>query len=156
MTIEFKRLPEIDRAELIELMNNPLVRRQMPLLNFHFDESICNQFIAAKEQLWDTHGYGPWAFMIDHRFAGWGGLQHEHGDADLAMVLHPDFWGVGKHLYKEIIHRAFVEMNLSSVTILLPPARTRIKAIKRLGFKPDGEVLINDELFHRYRLFNSK
>jgi hypothetical protein len=22
-------------------------------------------------------GYGPWAFLVDNKFAGWGGLQYE-------------------------------------------------------------------------------
>jgi len=51
MKIEFKRLAEVDKAEIIQLMNNPLVRRQMPLTSDNFDESECNEFIAAKERL---------------------------------------------------------------------------------------------------------
>ena len=43
--------------------------------------------------MWDEHGYGPWAFIINGEFAGWGGLQPEQGEADFALVLHPDFWG---------------------------------------------------------------
>lgn len=47
---------------------------------------------------WQQYGYGPWAFEIDQQFAGWGGLQYEEGDADLALVLHPKFWGSGKEV----------------------------------------------------------
>jgi len=32
------------------------------------------EWIAGKEKLWAEHGYGPWAFLIDGKFAGWGGL----------------------------------------------------------------------------------
>ena len=70
----------------------------------------CEGFIAAKEQLWAEHGYGPWAFFVDGEFVGWGGLQPEDGEADLGMVLHPKHWGVGKALYDEVIRRAFGEM----------------------------------------------
>ena len=90
--------------------------------------------------------------MIDGRFAGWGGLQSENGEADLAMVLHPDFWGIGKTLYKEIIRRAFYEMKLSSVTVLLPPTRTRISGLLHLGFKKDSELEIEKQHFIKYRL----
>ena len=91
--------------------------------------------------------------MIDGKFAGWGGLQPEEGDADLGLVLHPDYWGMGKVIYDEIIHRAFGEMGFESVTILFPPTRTRVKGILRLGFKPDGEVEAYGERFIRYRLY---
>ncbi|WP_430965361.1 GNAT family N-acetyltransferase [Spongiimicrobium sp. 2-473A-2-J] len=152
MNIEFKRLTEVTTSDIMELMNNPLVKRQMPLLKDGFDESACDRFVAAKEQLWTEHGYGPWAFIINDRFAGWGGLQPERGEADLALVLHPDFWGTGKVLYKEIIRRAFGELGLDSVTVLFPPTRTRIKGFLRLGFKEDTTLEIGNERFIRYRL----
>lgn len=154
MSIEFKRLTEVERYEIIDLMNNALVRRQMPLLQGDFTESACERFIMAKEQLWAEHGYGPWAFVIHGRFAGWGGLQPEDGEADLALVLHPDFWGIGKTLYKQIIHKAFYEMSMNSVTVLFPPTRTRIQGFLRLGFKKDKVVMLGNEEFIRYRLEN--
>jgi len=150
--VEFKRLPEVEKSDLIKLHNNPLVRRQMPLFDGVFSEADCEGFVAAKEKLWEEHGYGPWAFYLDGEFAGWGGLQPEGGDADLGLVLHPDFWGQGRTLYDEIIRRAFGEMGFESVTILFPPTRTRVKGILRLGFEPDGEVEIEGERFIRYRL----
>ena len=101
MNIEFKRLNEVEKSDIIELMNNPLVRRQMPLLKGNWTEDTCDNFVASKEQLWTEHGYGPWTFVVNDRFAGWGGVQPEDGEADLALVLHPDFWGIGKILSKE-------------------------------------------------------
>jgi ribosomal-protein-alanine N-acetyltransferase len=153
MDIVFKGLSEVDREDIIALMNHPLVRRQMPLTSDNFAESDCDRFIAAKESLWAEHGYGPWAFFIDGDFAGWGGLQPENGDADLGLVLHPDYWGTGKAIYDRIVAAAFGEMGFESVTILLPPSRTRVQAIFRLGFQPDGELEIEGERFLRYRLY---
>ncbi len=152
MAIEFKRLPEVDPEDIIALHNNPLVRRQMPLFEGVFSPVDCQAFVEAKEQLWTEHGYGPWAFFIDGDFAGWGGMQPEGDDADLGLVLHPDYWGWGKAIYEQVIARAFGEMGFESVTILFPPSRTRVKGILRLGFQPDGEVVIGDERFIRYRL----
>jgi hypothetical protein len=152
MHIEFKRLSDVDKADIIELMNHPLVRRQMPLTNASFGEAECDGFVRGKEALWAEHGYGPWAFVVDGRFAGWGGLQPEDGDADLALVLHPRHWGIGRHIYDEIIRRAFGEMGFASVTILFPPTRTRVKGLLRLGFRPDGETVIGGERFLRFRL----
>lgn len=152
MNIEYKRLTEVDKSEIIELMNNQLVRRQMPLLTDDFNEIVCEKFIAAKELLWIEFGYGPWAFIVNGQFAGWGGLQPEDGDADLALVLHPNYWGLGKVLYKQIISKAFNEMGLKSITVLFPPSRTRIKGFLRLGFKEDSEVVLGKERFIKFRL----
>jgi RimJ/RimL family protein N-acetyltransferase len=152
LDIELRRLNEVSKSDIIELMRHPLVRRHMPLSSDSFGELDCDEFIANKERLWAEHGYGPWAFIVDGQFAGWGGLQPEEGDADLALVLHPRHWGIGKTLYDQIMERAFGDMGFQSVTILFPRTRTRIKGMLRLGFQPDGEVEIGGERFHRYRL----
>uniref|UniRef100_UPI004048284F GNAT family N-acetyltransferase n=1 Tax=Roseivirga sp. TaxID=1964215 RepID=UPI004048284F len=94
-----------------------------------------------------AHGH----FFVDDRFAGWGGLQPEHGDADLALVLDPKYWGIGKLIYKRIIDTAFNEMGLTTVTVLFPNTRVRIKGLLRLGFKEDGHVKIGDQQFVRFR-----
>lgn len=155
MAIEFKQLSEVNKADIIDLMNNPLVRRQMPLTSHNFDETDYEAFIAGKQKLWDEYGYGPWAFVVDGRFAGWGGLQPEEGDVDLAIVLHPDYWGMGKAIYDHIIDFAFEVKGFESVIILLPPSRTRVKGVLRLGFEPDGETETFGERFIRYRLHRS-
>ncbi len=155
MEIEFRSLAEVEKNELIALMNHPLVRRQMPLLTEAFTARSLERFIEAKERLWTIHGYGPLAFFVAGRFAGWGGLQAEDGDADLAMVLHPDYWGLGKELFARIIKEAFCRMGLSSVTALLPPGRTRINGLLKLGFKKETEVLVGTHRFIKYRLDKS-
>ncbi len=154
MRIEFARLSDIDVAEIIALHTHPLVRRHMPLSDDDFGEAECREWVQGKERQWQEHGYGPWAFIIDGEFAGWGGLQRENDDADLALVLHPHHWGAGKGIYDEIIRRAFGEMGLRSVTILLPPSRTRVRPILRLGFHLDGDVELSGQRFIRYRLRN--
>lgn len=152
MNIEFKPLRDVDKSDIIELLNNQRLRQHMPLAQGDFNEADYNAFLTSKEQLWLEHGFGPWAIMADGAFVGWGGLQPEMGDADIALVLHPAYWGLGKRIYDEIIRKAFLEMGFDSVTALLPPSRTRIRGILRLGFIADGMVEIEGESFMRYRL----
>jgi ribosomal-protein-alanine N-acetyltransferase len=152
MGVVFKRLSEVDRSAIIDLMNDPLVRRHMPLAKVNFGPAECDEFVAAKERLWEDYGYGPWAFVVDGEFAGWGGLQPEGGEVDLALVLHTKHWGLGKALYQEIISLAFGRLGFKSVTVLLPPTRTRVSGVLTLGFKPDGEAEVAGERFIRYRL----
>lgn len=153
MTVEFQPLAEIDKAELIDLLNHPLVRRHMPLAKGTFGEEEYRAFLEAKEKMWAEHGYGPWAFVLDDRFIGWGGLQYEEGEADLAIVLHPDYWGAGRVIYEKVIESAFSEMGLESITALLPPSRTRIKGMMKLGFVQEGEKILDGERFLSFRLF---
>ena len=67
-------------------------------------------------------------------------------------MLHPKHWGAGKVLYERIIAHAFGALGFSSVIVLLPPSRTRVSGVLKLGFRPDGELMIAGERFIRYRL----
>lgn len=154
--IEFVQLQDVKKELIIDLMNNELVGLQMPLLRAGFSTEQYRLFLMAKQQLWEDHGFGPWAFLIDGQFAGWGGLQPEQGDADFALVLHPDFWGWGRRIFEKVRERAFGEMELASITILLPPSRPNSKAITRLGFFADGELKVDGEKFLRFRLNNPR
>ena len=148
----FKRLSEVDHEALIELMNDPAVRRHLPLARGYFGPSECEEFVAAKEGMWREHGYGPWAFVLDDELVGWGGLQPEGDDVDVGMVLRRKHWGAGRVLFERIIDHAFNDLGISSVIALLPPTRTRVAGMRRLGFCADGEVVVGDVRFARYRL----
>ena len=150
--IEFRRLSEVDPADIIALMNDPLVRRHMPLARGEFGPDQCARFVAAKERLWAEHGYGPWAFVVDGEFAGWGGLQPEGDEVDLGLVLRPRHWGAGRLLHARILDFAFAELRAPSVIVLLPPSRVRVSGVLQVGFRPDGELAVGGERFVRYRL----
>ena len=110
------------------------------------------RFIAAKERIWKENGYGPWAFVLKDEFVGWGGPQPEGGDVDVGLVLRRTYWGAGNILYRRIVAHAFGELGVESLIALLPPSRTRVAGMKRLGFREDGEAMIAGRRFERYRL----
>lgn len=150
--IGFVRLDEIEEEQIIDLMNNEMVRKQLPLLVDGFSSESCRAFLKEKERLWNEHGFGPWAFLINGEFAGWGGLQPESGEADFALVLHPKFWGWGRKIFSKIKDQAFNQTNLKAITVLLPLSRSNSRAITRLGFTEDGQMTVEGEFFTRYRL----
>jgi len=154
--IRFVHLHEVREEQIIDLMNNEMVGKQLPLLVEGFTIESCRDFLKAKKQLWDEYEYGPWAFLINGEFAGWGGLQHEHGEADFALILHPDYWGWGRKIFDKVKDQAFNKKNLNSLTILLPPSRPNSKAVTRLGFIEDGQLELDGKLFRRFRLTKSK
>lgn len=155
MQLEFKRLTQIQIGDIIELNNHPKVLKQMPLGSPNFSEKIWERWVEEKENQWTQYGYGPYAFVIDGNFAGWGGLQHEEGNADMGLVLHPNYWGYGKVIFEKIIKCAFIQMKLESITILLPLSRTKLKAITRFGFQFEENVEYDGVIFQRFRLLAS-
>lgn len=153
MDFELIRLGEVRFADIIALHNDPRVLRNMPLAGEIFGESECRKWVESKERQWEENGYGPWGILINGAFAGWGGLQLEMGDADLALVLSPEYWGYGRVVFQKIIKIAFEEMCFESVTVLLPPERARANVMHRLGFHADGQRIISESMFYRYRLW---
>lgn len=89
---------------------------------------------------------------IKRQIIGWGGLQPEGEDVEIALVLHPKYWGYGKSICIKIIKYAFEILHLDSIIILFPSSRKRIKGILKLGFMEDGKTEINGKLFNKYRL----
>ncbi|MDR3501688.1 MAG: GNAT family N-acetyltransferase [Legionella sp.] len=154
MHIERRKLQDVDKQLIMQLLNDPMIKRHMPLSVENFDEKQYIKFIEAKESIWNEFGFGPWAYFIDEQFVGWGGIQPDEGDFELALVLSPDAWGYGRHLYNNLIEEAFTELHLSSVTILFPPSRTKIKWIFKVGFIEEDRVLIDGKRFIRFRLNN--
>lgn len=152
MKLEKKRLTEIDKKLIIQLCNHHQVKKHMPLSKDEFDEQEYKKFLITKEKIWTDYGYGPWAYLIDGEFVGWGGLQPENNDVEVALVLHPNYWGYGPVIFKDIIHDAFETLKLKSVIILFPPTRNRIKGIFKIGFKKEAEVDIDGKQFVRFRL----
>ncbi|MGD1938111.1 MAG: GNAT family N-acetyltransferase [Cyanophyceae cyanobacterium] len=155
-SIIFTRLTKVPPAAIIDLMNDSAVRRHLPLAQDEFGTVECDRFVAIKERMWEEKGFGPWAFMLDGEFIGWGGLQPEDNDVDVGLVLRRKYWGAGPILYRRILTYAFEDLCVGSVTALLPPSRTRVSALRRLGFHEDGEVVIQDQRFLRYRLVRSR
>lgn len=152
MDIQRVRLSQVSLDDLMELMNDPQVRRHLPLARGSFGPEECRSFVATKERMWKERGFGPWAFLHGDLLIGWGGVQPEGDEADLALVLSPRWWGTGRRLFHMIVSFAFEELGLDSVMVLLPPSRSRMGGLARLGFRPDGEATLAGERFLRFRL----
>lgn len=154
MLIEKKKLQSVNKELIIALFNDPLVKRHMPLSPVDFDDIQYQQFISGKESIWKEFGFGPYAYFIKGEFIGWGGIQPDEGDYELALVLSPAYWGYGKQLYHDLVQEAFIQHNLASVTILFPPSRTRVRGILKQGFIEEDRVNIMGKEFIRFRLEN--
>lgn len=149
--VAFARLTDIDLDEVLALLNEPRNARHMPLVGEPSTHETAAAWISAKDRQWEEHGYGPWAILLDGEFAGWGGFQAERDGADLALVLHPRWWGRGAEVARG--DRRGVRRPRAGGrphrTALQPATRCRRGA---LGFLPDGEATHGEVRFRRYRL----
>ncbi|MDQ4628691.1 GNAT family N-acetyltransferase [Janthinobacterium lividum] len=150
MAFTFHPLSDIANEEWLVLLNHPDVIRHMPLATESWDEHAVMEWAKGKDAQWQANGYGPWAIRIDGAFAGWGGFQKEGREADLALVLLPAFWGHGPALVRRFMHRR-LELGIGPVSILLPPSRTRVRGLARIGFALDCEVEYEGRCFLKFR-----
>ena len=139
----------------MSLMNDASVRRHLPLARGAFTLRSCTEFVADKERLWREAGYGPWSILREGEFVGWGGLQPEGDDVDIALVLRPHSWGMGRSLFRCFLSVAFHENALDAVISLLPETRTRGGGLTRLGFQREGLTEIGGVRFSKFRLHRS-
>ncbi|WP_299917170.1 GNAT family N-acetyltransferase [uncultured Roseobacter sp.] len=150
--IVFARLNRISPREIAAHMSDPCVAEHMPLLTSAWDETAANEFITMKEQHWRRDGLGHWAILVDDAYAGWGGFQKEGDEWDFGLVLKPSFFGLGMRITAKAITFAQEDERIPFVTFLLPPSRTNLSALKRLGAEYVGRATHAGADFLKYRL----
>ncbi|MEM8976551.1 MAG: GNAT family N-acetyltransferase [Pseudomonadota bacterium] len=150
--IAFARLSEVDPDEIMAHMKDPRVAEHMPLLTFEWDKNAVVKFVAAKEECWSRDGLGHWAVLSDNVYVGWGGFQKEGNEWDFGLVLKPDSFGLGIRIAKKAIEFANADERISFVTFLLPPSRTKLRALERFGARFVDEIEYDGSKFLKYRL----
>ncbi len=150
--LKFVRLSEIDPAEILAHMSDPRVAEHMPLLKFSWNAETVARFVAKKEECWHRDGLGHWAFLSNDRYVGWGGFQKEGAEWDFGLVLRPDTFGLGPRISRKAIDFAISDERIPYVTFLLPPSRTNLRALDRLGAWRVGEVDYDGATFLKFQL----
>lgn len=150
MAFTFHSFSDIPVDDWLVLLNHPDVIRHMPLSREIWTEVSVSDWAKGKDAQWQINGYGPWSIRIDGSFAGWGGFQKEDGEADLALVLLPTYWGHGAEIVRCCMNRRN-ELGIGSVSILLPPSRSRVTGLVRLGFAFSGELEYEGQRFLKFR-----
>lgn len=150
--LQFARLSEVEPAEILAHMSDPRVAEHMPLLKTAWDASTVARFVAHKEERWIRDGLGHWAFLSNDRYVGWGGFQKEGAEWDFGLVLRPQAFGLGVRISRKAIDFAISDERIPYVTFLLPPSRTNLRALERLGAWHVGEVDYGGATFLKFQL----
>ncbi|MEO1773353.1 MAG: GNAT family N-acetyltransferase [Pseudomonadota bacterium] len=150
--ITFGRLSEVEPAEILAHMSDQRVAEHMPLLRSEWDAATVARFVAQKEACWARDGLGHWAISANDRYVGWGGFQKEGDEWDFGLVLRPDAFGLGARISRKAIDFAISDDRIPYVTFLLPPSRTNLRALERLGARRVGEIDYDGASFLKFRL----
>lgn len=150
--ITFARLTEVDPAEIANHMSDPRVAEHMPLLNCAWDAEVAAAFVSKKEEYWARDGLGHWAFLVDGEYVGWGGFQKEGDEWDFGLVLRPASFGLGRRITIKALEFATSDDHIPFVTFLLPPSRTKLSALRRLGANQVDEIEYDGETFLKFHL----
>ena len=151
-TLKFTRLSDVAPDDIFAHMSDPRVARHLPLLTSQWDRNTVAGFVATKEACWHRDGLGHWAIMCDGNYVGWGGFQKEGAEWDFGLVLTSDAFGLGIRIARKAIAFARADARIPFVTFLLPPSRTRLAALDRLGAGFIGSVTYDGAQFMKYRL----
>jgi hypothetical protein len=150
--ITFVRLSEVDPAEIANHMSDPRVAEHMPLLSCAWDANVAAAFVSKKEECWARDGLGHWAFLVDGEYVGWGGFQKEGNEWDFGLVLRPASFGLGRRITMKALAFAASDDRIPYVTFLLPPSRSNLSALYRLGATQVDEIEYDGERFLKFRL----
>ncbi len=152
MPITFTRLTDIPLSDIVAHMSDPRLLDHMPLLSGDWTDQRAAEFVAFKEGFWTRDGLGHWAILQDGKYVGWGGFQKEGEEWDFGLVLRPDQFGLGTRITAKALEIARADDRIPFVTFLLPPTRTKLAALKRLGAVYVGDIDYDGETFMKFRL----
>ena len=150
-SLRFVRLTEVSTADLVGLLNHPDVRRHMPLAGNEMLEAEVAAWVAGKERLWEEHGYGPYAFVLDGKLVGWAGFSPRKGRWIWVSCSIRDIGGAARRFSGGWPTRRLGRWARSRSSLIRLPRAGRACAASRLGLEPMASP-VHGVPFRRYRL----
>ncbi|MFM7140070.1 MAG: hypothetical protein ACKOXS_07240 [Actinomycetes bacterium] len=132
--LHFKSLNEPSISEWLELFNDQKVKKHMPLADFSVDEDWIQSWIAKKLDSSKETPFEISSIWVEDKFAGWGGIQADGENFEVAIVLRPQYWGFGLEIYCNYINE-YKNSGLANPLLVYLPLTRKIDGIKkRLNF----------------------
>ena len=152
--LSFRSLKVPSLSDWLDLFQDARVKKHMPLSESNIGEKWIQNWIARKEMSSKMTPFEIYSIWNDDNFAGWGGIQADEENFEVAIVLKPEYWGFGHDIYGKFIK----DFELSGVTqpllIYLPLSRG-IKGIKnRFEFDALPNVKIDGIEFQVLKICN--
>lgn len=151
-TIRFVRLTEVAPDEILAHMNDPRVAEFLPLMVSCWTAARVAEFVATKEATWAREGLGHWAVLADGTYVGWGGFERAGAEWEFGLVLKPTAFGLGHAVTRRALEFARADPRISVVSFLMSPHRPSLRAFDRLGAVPQGDLMVDGEMFRKFVL----
>lgn len=131
MSLTFTDLNSIDLNALTRLLNSVQVRTHL-VDHPEFTEATTREWVASKLAL-EASGKGRIkAVLKGGQLAGWCGVQPDEQGCELALVLAPDFWGIGPAIFRQLMIWAG-ELGHQTARIHLLETRKDYKTLRRMA-----------------------
>ena len=129
--IHYVGIHEVNPDQLIDLLNSSKVREHL-IKHELFDSETIKTWIKSKEKVNATKGCKIRAIVYRDQCAGWCGIQYESGKYEIAIVINDKFWGLGKHVFNEIMCWA-KDLGHSELDIHLLESRPEYKFLQKIS-----------------------
>lgn len=147
--LAFVKLEQVDLNAMLDILNKESTRTHL-IKHKVFDLSDVERWISNKLEVDAMAGCKVRAIELDGVLAGWCGIQQEQGEFELAVVIDEPHWGLGKHIFKEMMQWA-VEMEHKTVFIHLLKTRRKYKFLEKVANEVSDLTLMG-ALFTSYEL----
>lgn len=141
---ELRRLDEVSADALWEVLRNPKIAKHMPLHDGSITREWVTSWVTSKMSQWTNPMAGPWAISVGNEIIGWGGYQPDGERVELALVLLPAAWGMGRGILAEIDRRWQQVGDARPRVMYLPPSRRAEWIAQSFDLAVLGTTLIGD------------
>nr|WP_278346571.1 N-acetyltransferase [Alteromonas macleodii] len=129
--IEYTNLQDLDRGELLSILNRDKIREHLVTHDQFNDQSLA-EWISSKVSVDSTDGCKVRGVRVNGAVAGWCGIQFENESYELAIVLNEAYWGVGVAVFKDMMVWAS-GLGHSHVVLHLFNTRPEYKFLKKMA-----------------------
>jgi len=131
VAIEYPEFNTIDPSDFLPLLNNRNIRKHL-IEHELFTISTLTSWMQTKMEVDATSGCKVRGIVCDGQLAGWCGIQLEEGKYELAIIIDDKHWGLGKMVFKEMMHWA-KELKHDEVYIHFLHTRPEYKFLKKIS-----------------------
>jgi GNAT superfamily N-acetyltransferase len=129
--IEYVSLQDLDKKELLEILNKEKVREHL-VSHDDFDQAALEEWVSGKVKVDSSKGCKVKGIKVNDSVAGWCGIQFENNAYELAIVLDEEYWGIGIRVFKEVLSWAS-ELGHSHIVLHLLNTRPVYKSLSKMA-----------------------
>jgi len=141
--LNYVALDCFDADTWMGLLNQDRVRSHL-MAHPRFDRASAVQWLQAKIHLDTQPGCRVRAVTMDDRLVGWCGVQAEADHFELAAVIDPACWGVGRAVLRQLLAWAR-ELGHQEVALHLLHTRRRYRYLERLAHRVEHNKLLESD-----------